>query len=85
MDIDTILGVGQTIGLSQLGADLEQPHLQSKVLDAAVRGWTPLGQEAWMWASSMHAPGAVQVVHVVGVVDEADLSQVDAVYLALMR
>jgi hypothetical protein len=38
-----------------------------------------------MWASSMPAPGAVQVVHVVGVVDEADLTQVDAVYLALMR
>jgi hypothetical protein len=38
-----------------------------------------------MWASSMPAPGAVQVVHVVGVVGEADLSQVDTVYLALMR
>ena len=38
-----------------------------------------------MWASSMPEPGTVQVVHVVGVVDEADLTQVDAVYLALMR
>lgn len=85
MDIETILGVGQSSGISHPGYGLAQPQPPSDSSSTVLQGWTPLGQEAWMWASSMPAPGAVQVVHVVGVVGEADLSQVDAVYLALMR
>jgi hypothetical protein len=83
MDIDTIFGVGDS--LSHPGHGLVHAHLQTDSANTAPQAWTPLGQEAWMWASSMPEPGTVQVVHVVGVVSEADLSQVDAVYLALMR
>ena len=85
MDIDTILGVGQTIGLSHPGSGFTKPPPQSDSPSMVLQGWTTLGQEAWMWSAGMHEPGAVQVVHVVGVVDEANMSQVDAVYLALMR